>query len=130
LAQLRQIATAAHVPLLATNDVLYADPAQRDVQDILTCIRHGRTLENAGRLLEVNSERHLKHPAEMMRLFADYPEAIAETQTFRARVLFDLGQLRYEYPDEPVPPGDALSCWHSDQGGWPAQGRTGADRQA
>ncbi len=111
LAELRGIAEAARIPRLATNDVLYADPAQRDLQDILTCIREGRTVENAGRLLEANAERHLKPGAEMARLFADGPEAITETQTLLARIGFDLGQLRYEYPDEPVPPGKDAQGW-------------------
>jgi error-prone DNA polymerase len=111
LAELKSIAEAERIPLLATNDVLYADPSSRDLQDILTCIREGRTLENAGRLLEVNAERHLKHPQEMARLFADCPEAIAETQHLLARIEFDLGQLRYEYPDEPIPPGKDAQSW-------------------
>jgi error-prone DNA polymerase len=111
LAGLRSLATAAGIPLLATNDVLYADPAARDLQDILTCIREGRSLENAGRLLEVNAERHLKHPGEMIRLFADCQEAIEETGHLLSRIEFDLGQLTYEYPDEPVPPGRDAQGW-------------------
>ncbi|NWH08367.1 MAG: error-prone DNA polymerase [Alphaproteobacteria bacterium] len=111
LAELREIAAAIGIPLIATNDVLYADKTQREMQDILTCIRMGKTLENAGRLLEMNAERHLKHPGEMARLFADCPQAIVETQDFLARVEFDLGQLTYEYPDEPVPPGRDAQGW-------------------
>ncbi|KAF0227109.1 MAG: hypothetical protein FD175_2871 [Beijerinckiaceae bacterium] len=111
LAGLKTIAEDAGIPLLATNDVLYAAPGQRDVQDILTCIREGRTLENAGRLLEANAERHLKHAGEMARLFADAPEAITETENLLARISFDLGQLTYEYPDEPVPPGKDAQGW-------------------
>jgi error-prone DNA polymerase len=111
LAGLKAIAEAAGIPLLATNDVLYADPAARDLQDILTCIREGRMLENAGRLLEANAERHLKHPGEMARIFADCPEAIAETRALLSRIAFDLGQLTYEYPDEVVPPGYEPQGW-------------------
>ncbi|BBE70783.1 error-prone DNA polymerase [Oharaeibacter diazotrophicus] len=111
LAGLASLADRARLPLLATNDVLYAEPGQRDLQDILTCIREGRTLETAGRRLEINAERHLKHPGEMARLFADRPEAIAETGNFLARVDFDLGELRYEYPDEPIPPGRDAQGW-------------------
>lgn len=111
LAALKALAEAAGIPLLATNDVLYADPAQRDIQDILTCIREGRRLEHAGRRLEANAERHLKHPGEMTRLFADCPEAMAETQNLLSRIEFDLGQLTYEYPDEPVPPGWEAQSW-------------------
>ncbi|NBN65366.1 error-prone DNA polymerase [Pannonibacter tanglangensis] len=111
LAALGALADQAGVKLLATNDVLYADPQQRPLQDILTCIRLGRTLENAGRLLEANAERHLKHAAEMARLFADHPSALLETQRLLARVEFDLGQLSYQYPDEPVPAGWQAQSW-------------------
>jgi error-prone DNA polymerase len=111
LAQFKKIAATCGVPLLATNDVLYANRADRDLQDILTCIREGRTIETAGRLLEVNAERHLKCPAEMARLFAHCPEAVEETQHLLARVDFDLGQLKYEYPEEPIPPGKDPQGW-------------------
>jgi error-prone DNA polymerase len=105
LARLKRIAAEARIPLIATNDALYHVPAQRDLQDIMTCIREGVTIETAGRLLEANAERHLKPPEEMARLFRAAPEAIEETQNLLVRIDFDLGQLSYEYPDEPVPPG-------------------------
>ena len=111
LAGLAETAARARIPLLASNDVLHADAGQRDLQDVLTCIREGRTLATAGRLLEANAERHLKAPAEMARLFADFPQAIAESERFLARVDFDLGQLRYEYPEETVPPGRSPQEW-------------------
>ncbi len=110
LARLKSIAGAADVTLIAMNDALYHNAAQRDLQDVMTCIREGVKLESAGRLLEANAERHLKAPAEMARLFRDAPEAVAETRDFLARIDFDLGQLSYEYPDEPVPPG-----WSDDE---------------
>ncbi len=105
LARLKALGARTGTPLLAVNDVLYHDAEQRDLQDVLTCIREGATLETAGRRLEENAERHLKPPAEMARLFADAPEAVAETQDVLARVAFDLGDLKYNYPEEPVPPG-------------------------
>jgi error-prone DNA polymerase len=111
LARLKTIAAATRTPLLATNDVLYDAPEQRDLQDVLTCIREGVSIERAGRLLEANAERHLKTPQEMIRLFRDAPEAIAETRHLLARIEFDLGQLEYEYPDEPVPPGWSDQAW-------------------
>jgi error-prone DNA polymerase len=111
LAELKRISFETRIPLIATNDVLYADPSQRDLQDIMTCIREGRLIENAGRLLEVNAERHLKNANEMSRLFADAPEAIDETQIFLQRVNFSLQQLRYEYPEEVVPPGKTPQGW-------------------
>ena len=111
LARLTEIAAAARVPLIATNDALYADPQDRDLQDVLSCVREGTTITRAGRKLEANAERHLKSPAEMARLFADAPGAIGETQALFARIGFDLGQLQYEYPDEPVPPGWEPQAW-------------------
>jgi error-prone DNA polymerase len=111
LARLKAIAAATRTPLLATNDVLYDAPEQRDLQDVLTCIREGVSIERAGRLLEANAERHLKTPQELARLFRDAPEAIAETQHLLSRIEFDLGQLKYEYPNEPVPPGWNDQAW-------------------
>ena len=111
LAGLKALAHAAGVPLLATNDVLYADAGQRDLQDVLTCVREGCTITRAGRTLEANAERHLKTSAEMARLFVDAPEAIAETNRLLDRIGFSLGQLRYEYPEEPIPPGWEPQPW-------------------
>ncbi|WP_417281961.1 error-prone DNA polymerase [Ancylobacter oerskovii] len=111
LAELKECATRADVPLLAVNDVLYHHPDQRDLQDVLTCIRHGTTIDAAGRRLEVNAERHLKSPAEMARLFRDAPEALAEIGNFLARIDFSLGELKYEYPEEPVPIGYTPQAW-------------------
>ena len=104
-------ARAAWLPLIAVNDALYATPEQRRLHDILTCIREKRTIQSAGRLLAANAERHLKSGGEMARLFADAPHAIAETQKLLVRIRFDLGQLRYEYPHEPVPPGYTPQGW-------------------
>lgn len=105
LARLDDLATQAKVPLLATNEVLYHDPGRRPLQDVLTCIREKTTIEAVGRKLETNAERFLKTPREMARLFRDFPEAIAETMRFADKIDFSLDQLKYQYPDEPVPPG-------------------------
>jgi error-prone DNA polymerase len=105
LARLYRLALAAKVPLLATNEVLYHHPARRPLQDVLTCIREKTTIETIGKKLEANAERYLKPAHEMARLFRDLPEAIAETMRFASRITFSLDQLRYQYPDEPVPPG-------------------------
>jgi len=92
-------------PLVAVSDALYHVPGRRPLQDILACIRAGCTLREAGYRLEANAERHLKAPAVMARLFADHPEALARTVEIAQACGFSLDQLRYEYPDEPVPPG-------------------------
>ncbi|PRY94635.1 DnaE-like error-prone DNA polymerase [Hasllibacter halocynthiae] len=91
--------------LLATNDVLYHVPSRRPLQDVLTCIRHGVTVDGAGLLLEANAERHLKPPEEMVRLFGEWPHAIRATRELADRIGFRLDQLRQDYPHEPVPPG-------------------------
>lgn len=105
LARLDDLAAQAKVPLLATNEVLYHDPGRRPLQDVLTCIREKTTIEAVGRKLEANAERFLKRPREMARLFRDFPGAIAETMRFADQIDFSLDQLKYQYPDEPVPPG-------------------------
>jgi error-prone DNA polymerase len=105
LVRLQRMAATARVPLLATNEVLYHHPARRRLQDILTCIREKTTIDAVGKRLEANAERFLKPADEMARLFRDMPQAIAETMRFASRISFSLDQLRYQYPDEPVPPG-------------------------
>jgi error-prone DNA polymerase len=105
LREWQRVARASGVPLLATNDVLYHCPERRELQDVVTCIREHVTLNEAGRLLEANAERHLKSPDDMAELFKEAPEAIAETSRFAGRITFSLDQLKYNYPDEPIPKG-------------------------
>jgi error-prone DNA polymerase len=105
LARLQRIAATVRVPLLATNEVLYHHPARRPLQDVVTCIREKTTIDAIGKRLQANAERHLKPAHEMSRLFRDIPEAITETMRFARRIEFSLDQLKYQYPDEPVPPG-------------------------
>jgi error-prone DNA polymerase len=102
-----EIARPLRLPLVATNGVCYATPPQREVLDVFTCIRNHRILDTAGRLLARNSERYLKSPEEMARLFADLPEAIANTQELSARLEFTLNDLGYEFPQYPTPQGEA-----------------------
>ncbi len=102
-----EIARKLSLPLLATNGVCHALPHQREVLDVFTCIRHHRNLNTAGRLLACNSERHLKSPAEMERLFSDLPEAIVNTQVLSSRLQFTLKDLGYQFPKYPVPEGQS-----------------------
>ena len=111
LARLHSLSQATGIPLIATNDPLYATPEQRPLHDILTCIAEKTTIPKAGRLLAANAERFLKPPAEMARLFRDHPEAIAETQRLLGLVDFTLDELSYHYPDEPVPEGWTPQGW-------------------
>ena len=105
------LAAEKGIPLLATSDALYADAVDRPLQDILTAIRHGVTISEAGFRLAANAERHLKPPAEMARLFAQAPHAIDASITFLNRIHFTLDDLKYEYPHEPVPQGWEPQSW-------------------
>jgi error-prone DNA polymerase len=105
LARLAELARDARAPMVATGDVLYHGPERRPLQDVLTCIREGCSIHEAGLRLEANAERHLKSPREMARLFKPWPQAVERSLEIAGRIEFDLEQLQYEYPDEPVPPG-------------------------
>jgi error-prone DNA polymerase len=103
-----EIAEALHLPLLATNGVNYAAPPERQLADAFTALQHHRTLATAGRLLARNAERHLKSPAAMRALFADIPQAIANTVDLSSRLEFTLNDLGYEFPRFPVPEGETM----------------------
>jgi error-prone DNA polymerase len=100
LARLADLAAACGTPLVATNDVHAHDARRRPLQDVLTCIREHCTVDTAGYRLFANAERHLKPPAEMARLFAEHPAALARTVEIAESCAFSLDELRYEYPDE------------------------------
>lgn len=105
IARLSALGERTGAPILATNDVLYHIPHRRPLQDVLSCIRDGVTIETAGFRLEANSERYIKHPEEMARLFAGHEAALARTIEITDRCQFSLDELAYHYPDEPVPRG-------------------------
>ncbi len=103
-----ELARSLKLPLLATNDVRYARELERELCDVFTAIGNHCTLANAGRLLSRNSERHLKSPQEMQDLFADLPEAIANTMELSSRLDFTLKDLGYQFPKYPVPEGETM----------------------
>src|SRR6184192_3548564 len=104
--RLADLAAAHRVPVVATNDVRHAAPEGRPLLDVLTCIRLGTTLDQAGRRLLANTERHLKTPAEMAALFADLPDAIRQSRRIAERCAFTLADLGYRFPEFPLPPGE------------------------
>jgi error-prone DNA polymerase len=105
LGELNELAAQFRAPLVATTDALYHHPDRRPLADVLVCIREKCTIPEAGYRLEANAERHLKSGAEVARVFTAYPEAVARTLEIVERVRFSLDELRYEYPEEPVPAG-------------------------
>jgi error-prone DNA polymerase len=100
---LDRMAAREGLALLATNDVLYHHPSRRPLQDVMTCIREKVLLAEAGFRLEPNAERHLKGPAEMARLFAEWPGAIRAAREVADACAFSLDELAYEYPREVIP---------------------------
>jgi len=105
------LAREYHLPLLATNGVCYATPAERQIADVFTCLRNKRRLDTAGRLLARNSERHLRSAEEMSQFFADLPEALAHTTELSSRLEFTLEKLGYEFPRYPVPEGETMDSF-------------------
>jgi error-prone DNA polymerase len=105
LGLLAELGARVAAPLVAVNDVFYHAPERRPLADMLTCVREKCTLVEAGLKLTVNAERHIKPAAAMAQLFENFPDAIARTIEIAEACRFSLGELRYEYPDEPVPDG-------------------------
>ncbi|RWN13706.1 error-prone DNA polymerase [Mesorhizobium sp.] len=103
--QAAAMAQHLHIPLMATNDVLYHAADRRPLQDVLTAIRLNTPVSEVGLELTANAERHLKTPLEMARLFRRHPEALAETLRFADELTFSLSDLEYNYPDEPTESG-------------------------
>ena len=106
-----RIARSLNLPLIATNGVRYATAYEREIQDLFTAIRHHVELDQAGRLLAMNSQRHLRSAKEMAALFCDVPEAIANTAQLSSRLSFELSDLGYEFPRYPVPDGETMDSF-------------------
>ncbi|WP_027134443.1 error-prone DNA polymerase [Geminicoccus roseus] len=102
---LAELAAAERVPTLATNDVLFHTAERRILQDVVTCIRLGCTIDDAGFRRERFADRYLKPPEEMARLFARHPQAVARSLEVVARCRFGLEELAYQYPRETSIPG-------------------------
>jgi error-prone DNA polymerase len=110
-AALTELARGFRVPIVATNDVRCATPAERPLFDVLTCVRHHTTLDAAGRRLARNAERYLKSPEVMAELFSDRPDAIAGTMALAERLEYTMADLGYRFPIYPVPPGETAASF-------------------
>jgi error-prone DNA polymerase len=129
--KLLALAETCRIPIVATNDVCFTrgpdfprvngpysatlshsmPAAERSLLDVMTCIRLGTTLDEAGRALWINNERHLKAPTEMAELFRDYPQAVAATHEIAGRCQFTLQDLGYRFPDYPLPRGETADSY-------------------
>lgn len=105
IGSLADYAKRAGLPLLATGDIMFHHPDRRILADVVTCIREHKRIEEAGYLLAANAERFIKPAEEMLRLFADHPEAVKNTLAIKEACTFSLDELSYDYPHEPVPKG-------------------------
>ncbi len=103
-----RIASALKLPVLATNGVRYATAYDREILDLFTAIRNHTELDRAGRLLAVNSERHMRRAREMTALFGDVRGATENTVELSSRLGFELSDLGYEFPRYPVPEGETM----------------------
>jgi error-prone DNA polymerase len=106
-----RIARSLHLPVIATNGVRYAVAYDREVQDLFTAIRNHVELDRAGRLLAMNSQRHLRNAHEMAALFRDIPGAVESTVELSSRLNFELSDLGYEFPRYPVPDGETMDSF-------------------
>ena len=97
------LAKRLKLPLVATNGVRYARDEDKPLHDVLTCIREGRNLDTAGRLLGINRQRHIKGAAEMVALFKDIPQAVSNAWELSQRLDFTLANLGYQFPQYPLP---------------------------
>jgi error-prone DNA polymerase len=103
LCALSALARVARIPTVATGDVLYHSPDRRLLQDVVTCIREKCTIDELGKRRERYADRHLKHAAEMERLFRRYmgdTAPVARSVELAERCTFSLDELKYQYPDE------------------------------
>lgn len=98
-------------PLFATNDVHFHAPERSRVQDVLTSVREGLPCLQAGFKLFMNAERHLKTPAQMLRIFNDLPEAIDAGLRIAESCVFTPAELRYRYPSEWIPAGHTAQSY-------------------
>ena len=107
LARCLELAAQCALPATAAGDVHMHRRSRRRLQDLLTAIHHGCTLDTAGARLFPNGERHLRALATLARLYP--PELLAASVAIAERCRFNLGQLHYEYPAELVPAGSSSS---------------------
>jgi len=105
------LARELHLPLLATNGVSMATEFEREILDVLTSIRHGCSLDEAGLLLQQNSKRHMRSAEQMCALFRDVPEAIVATGELSDRLTFQMKDMAYEFPRYPIPEGETMDSF-------------------
>ncbi|HEX5136261.1 MAG TPA: error-prone DNA polymerase [Planctomycetota bacterium] len=120
---LRDEAKRLGIPTVAAVETLYHAAARRPLQDVLACLRHGKTLATAGRALKPNAEHELPPPPAFQALFEDDPASVARTREVAERCTFSLAEIRYRYPSERLPDGKTSAQWLAELAWRGARGR-------
>ena len=110
-ARARQLSRRYGLPVVAAIEVLYHSRERRELHDVLTCIRHGVTLNEAGSRLRPNASHALPGPEEMYRRYDDAPDLVSRTLEIAERARFTLSEIEYRYPSEQVPAGYSTAEW-------------------
>ena len=100
-----------NLPTVAAPEVLYHRPERQELQDVLTCIRHGVRLADAGTRLRPNATHALVSPEAFRALYADHPDWVDRTLEVAADCQFSLAEIEYRYPEDGVPGGESTSGW-------------------
>ena len=109
--RLRGVARELGVSSVGVNEVLYHDKSRRPLQDVLSCIRKGKVLSEAGFVIRGNAEHDLKPFEEAAHLFRDDPACLRRTLEIADQCAFNLDDIRYRYPEEHLPSGKSEESW-------------------
>ncbi len=107
----RRAAARFNIPLVAATEVLYHDRARKPLQDLITCVRHGMSLERAGTLLTPPAEHDLKSAVDFAHLYRDDPSLVERTLEIAKACTFSLAEIEYRYPEEAAPAGLTTGQW-------------------
>ncbi|MEY2591255.1 MAG: error-prone polymerase, partial [Acidimicrobiaceae bacterium] len=108
---LAEVALAAGVEVVATNNVHYATTAQRPLATALAAVRSRRSLDEIDGWLPASPHAQLRTPAEQTRRFARWPGAVERTVEIAGACAFDLRLAAPNLPDAPVPEGHTEMTW-------------------
>jgi len=109
LERLRVLGETLQLPLLASGDVHMHCRERRAIQDTVTAIREGVTLDQAGYALYPNGERYLRPITTLQSVYAE--DLLQESVAIAGLINFSLDEIRYEYPHELVPEGETPATW-------------------
>jgi error-prone DNA polymerase len=107
--RLHAVARAHAIPMVACGGVEMHEASRKSLADVLAAVRLGVPVQQLGKRIGPNAERHLRPVATLAQLYP--PELLAESIAIAARCNFSLEELRYEYPEELVPAGRTAGEW-------------------